>query len=162
MYFKALQSFYRAFIPPAGIARARCPPEFAYVFRAFIAERYRGGDRSAGRPAIWLRPIPALEWMAIFANFLFASSDIILTIIMLRAIRRKPWPLKRVPPSLPGAGGASVGQFVHYRTRALCPPRSAESRSVEYLNGTLAVGAAMAPVSIIFAPENCGAVAQTP
>ena len=82
MYFKALQSFYRAFIPPAGIARARCPPEFAYVFRAFIAERYRGGDRSAGRPAIWLRPIPALEWMATFANFLFASSDIILTIIV--------------------------------------------------------------------------------
>src|SRR4249920_1872624 len=59
MYFKALQSLYRAFIPPAGIARARCPPEFAYVFRALIAERYRGGDRSAGRPAIWLRPIPA-------------------------------------------------------------------------------------------------------
>src|SRR5271169_6145778 len=86
MYFKALQSFYRAFIPPAGIARARCPPEFAYVFRAFIAERYRGGDR-AGRPAIWLRPIPALELMAIFANFLFANSDIILIIIMLRAIR---------------------------------------------------------------------------
>jgi hypothetical protein len=60
---KGLQDFHRAFVPLAGFARARCPPEFAYLFRAFIAahraERYRGGYRSAGRPAIWLRPIPA-------------------------------------------------------------------------------------------------------
>ena len=63
MYINCLESFNRAFVPLAGIARARCPPEFAYVFRAFIAahraERYRGGDRIAGRPAIWLGPIPA-------------------------------------------------------------------------------------------------------
>jgi hypothetical protein len=37
----------------------------------------------------------------------------------------------------------------------------AEPRSVEYVSRTLAVGAAMAPGSIIFGPQNCGAVAQT-
>jgi hypothetical protein len=130
MYFKALQSFYRAFIPPAGIARARCPPEFAYVFRAFIAERYRGGDRSAGRPAIWLRPIPALEWMATFANLLFASSDIILTIIMLRAIGiiyARPYPRTR--------GDALIAAFIK-RSHCgepqdeYCCRRSLQSRTI--------------------------------
>src|SRR5215831_12064642 len=53
--------FFRAFVPLVGIARARCPPKFADVFRTYIAahrgERYRGGYRIAGRPAMWLGPI---------------------------------------------------------------------------------------------------------
>ena len=75
MYFKALQSFYRAFIPPAGIARARCPPEFAYVFRAFIAERYRGGDRSAETRDL-AKTYPSVGMDATFVIFLFDISDI--------------------------------------------------------------------------------------
>ena len=79
MYFKGLQSFYRAFIPPAGIARARCPPEFAYVFRAFIAahraERYRGGDRSAETCDL-AKTYPSGGMDATFVNYLFDSGDI--------------------------------------------------------------------------------------
>ena len=42
------------------------------------------------------------------------------------------------------------------------PAAVRRAESVEYVNRTLAVGAAMAPVSIIFfGPQNCGAVAQT-
>ena len=79
MYIKGSESFYRAFVPLAGIARARCPPEFAYVFRAFIAahraERYRGGDRSAETCDL-AKTYPSGGMDATFVNCLFDSGDI--------------------------------------------------------------------------------------
>jgi hypothetical protein len=133
MYFKALQSFYRAFIPPAGIARARCPPEFAYVFRAFIAahraERYRGGDRSAETRDL-ATTYPSVGMDATFVNFLFNSSVYFLTIIMLRAIKiiyARPYPRTR--------GDALIAVFIK-RSHCgepqdeYCCRRSLQSRTI--------------------------------